>query len=72
MKNDEQLVKAVKNFFELNSHLCPEAMMLELSCIRDMIPQIACKCHPHEDLQITYHLMDTLVQFIDDCKEIPS
>ncbi|WP_288370293.1 hypothetical protein [uncultured Algoriphagus sp.] len=63
-------MKAVKNFFDLNSHLCPEAMMLELTCIRDVIPKIACECQPSEDVRVTYHLVDTIIQFIGDCHEV--
>ncbi|WP_439473853.1 hypothetical protein [Algoriphagus formosus] len=70
MKNDEQLVKAVKNFFDLNSHLCPEAMILELTCIRDAIPELACSCQPGEDIRVTYHLVDTLIRLISDCQEV--
>lgn len=69
MKNDEQLVKAVKNFFELNSHLCPEAMMLELAYLRVLIPRVASKEQSVEEILVSFNLVDTVIEFIKDCQE---
>lgn len=70
MPNSELLSRAAKNFFAKSGQLCPEAMVYELHHLKENLPLISANHQPIQDLQSTLKLLDTIIDFIHECKEI--